>query len=63
VTALSFCLRESTSRGAATRWSELCERELERLRPRQHPADRERRGEPDRVAPILDDGGVIAELR
>jgi tetratricopeptide (TPR) repeat protein len=58
----SICLEESTKRGWFSDWSRLCERELGQIKPEEYPTAAELRGDPTRVAPVIDVEPPIGKL-
>jgi outer membrane protein assembly factor BamD (BamD/ComL family) len=57
VGAFELCVGQVAPRGDP--WTALCQRQLEQLRPKQHPPAREVHGDATHLAPILDRAGEV----
>ncbi len=58
----TVCLTKSTELGWFSEWSKMCEHELGQIKPEEFPTASELRGDPMRVAPVIDVEPPIGKL-
>jgi hypothetical protein len=63
VQGLDACLTKSTELSWYNEWSQLCEQELNQIKPAEYPMASEVRPEPGYLSASTDRAGVITAIR